>query len=169
MADYFEIGKITGSRGLKGELRVYPLTDDPQRFTLLRELDIFTGKTCNTYNIERVWFQNGMVILKLTGVDDIDQAQKFKDAIIKIPPEKALPLEDDEYYLRDLYEMKVITEDGEVLGELTDVIHTGANDVYEVTDSEKKLLIPAIKDCIINVDIANKQMTVSLLKGLRDL
>ena len=111
------------------------------------------------------------MILKLSGIDDMDRANRLKGAVIRIPPDKALPLGEDEYYHRDLIGMEVFTREGERLGELSEIIETGANDVYAVkTDgAENKLLIPAIKGCIIGVDTDKKIMTVSLPEGLRGL
>ena len=96
-------------------------------------------------------------------------AEKLKGATVKIPPEDALPLEEGEYYIRDLYDMNVVTDDGENLGIIKDILFTGANDVYVVKPEKgKDILIPAIKECILDVDVENKKMTVKLLKGLRD-
>jgi 16S rRNA processing protein RimM len=104
----------------------------------------------------------------LEGVDDRDAAERLTGAFIKIPPEEALPLEENEYYLRDLIGLAVKTDGGEELGRLTDVISTGANDVYAVDKpGQKQLLIPAIKECIVAVDISGGSMTVHLLDGLR--
>ncbi len=95
-------------------------------------------------------------------------AEKLKKCDIVIPKEMALPLEENEYYLKDLYYIDVITDIGENLGKIEDIIFTGANDVYVVRNEEKEILIPAIKKCILNVDIKNKVMTVKLLEGLRE-
>ncbi len=113
--------------------------------------------------------QKAMVILKLAGVNDRDAAEALTNAVIKIPPGMALPLEDNEYYQRDLIGMDVFTDEGELLGKLTDVLRTGANDVYAVNKpGEKEILIPAIKNCVLNVDVAGKKMTVRLMDGLRE-
>ena len=169
LADYFEIGKIVNTQGIKGDLRVVPMTDDPTRFELLDFVYVFTKNGIEEINIEKVWYHKKFVILKLEGIDDMTAAEKYKNSMVKIPADKALPLAEDEFYIRDIYGIAVHTEQGEDLGILEDIIQTGANDVYVVSDGKKKeLLIPAIKQCIINVDVENKVMTVRLLKGLRD-
>ncbi|MCL2462583.1 MAG: ribosome maturation factor RimM [Defluviitaleaceae bacterium] len=170
---YFAIGKIIGPRGLKGELRVYPLTDEPSRFGLLQEVTLeFPPQRggapipSRIYIVETARSHEGIVFLKLAGVDDMTAAEKLRGAAVKIPPEAALPLGEGEYYIRDLIDMEVVTEEGEALGKLTDVLHTGANDVYVAGE---KLMIPAIKECILKVDVPGKKMTVALMEGLRDL
>ncbi len=100
------------------------------------------------------------------------EAEKYKTCLVKIPREQALPLKENEYYIGDLYNMKVVTDQGEDLGEIIEVLFTGSNDVYVVKNTEdpksKEILIPAIKDCILNVDIEGNLMTIHLLEGLRD-
>ena len=112
------------------------------------------------------------VLLKLENIDDMTEAEKYKPCLLKIPKEDALPLEEDEYYVGDLYNMKVVTDTGEDLGKITEVLFTGSNDVYIIKDSgdpsAKDLLIPAIKECILKVDLEANLMTVHLLEGLRD-
>ena len=121
-----------------------------------------------TYSIERVWHNNGMVILKLDGIGDIDTASKLKGSEIIVSREDALPLEDGEHYRADLLGLRVITDDGEELGAIVEIFGTGANDVYSVAkDGGKPVLIPAIKQCILDIDIPGGLMTVHLLKGLR--
>ena len=171
--DYFDIGKIVNVHGLKGEIRVVPTTDDPSRFQLLDSIEIFYGSESSTYPLENAKPHKNVLILKLKGVEDRSKAETLVGGIIKVPRSNALPLEDDEYYQKDLLDMSVVSDKGEDLGLLVQVIETGANDVYvvrpkEPTDS-KDLLIPAIKECILNVDVANKKMTVHLMKGLREL
>lgn len=165
---YFEIGKIVNTQGLKGELRVIPMTDDPKRFLNLKSVEIFFTGLSKTYNVEKVRFHKQFLILKLEDISDINKAETLRGGIIKIPEEMALPLEEDEYYIRDIYGLRVTTVEGEDLGKVKDIIFTGANDVYVISkEGEKDLLIPAIKQCIINVDTKDKIMTVKLLEGLR--
>lgn len=167
MKDYFVIGKIVNTQGLKGELRIFPTTDDINRFKLLKEIIVDEKGSLNIYQIENVRFHKQFVLLKLKGIDDINSAEKLKTFEVKIKPENALLCDKDEYYIRDLYDMKVVTEQNEELGFIKDIIFTKANDVYVVKNKEKELLIPAIKQCILNVDIKNKIMTIKLLEGLR--
>lgn len=165
---YFEIGKIVNTQGLKGDVRVIPMTDDPKRFNNLKSVEVFFPTFSKTYNIEKVRLHKQFVILKFENIDDINEAEVLRGGMIKIPEEMSLPLNEDEYYIRDIYGLKVITVEGEDLGKVKDIIFTGANDVYVVSkEGEKDLLIPAIKQCIINVDTKDKIMTVKLLEGLR--
>lgn len=168
MPDFYEIGTIVNTHGIRGEVRVRPSTFDINRFKLIDEVDVRNGKNNIRVKIESVWYHKQFVILKLHGIDSIDDAQKIKGGVMIIPKESALPLDEDEYYLSDLYDIDVLSDDGEDLGKICDIITTGANDVYVVKkDNEKELLIPAIKQCILNVDINEKKMTVHLLDGLR--
>lgn len=167
MSDYFVIGKIVNTQGIKGEVRVLPSTDDINRFKLLDELLVQKKNELETYEIETVRFHKQFVLLKFKGIDNMTDAEKLKNLEIKIPAELALPCEEDEYYIRDLYGLTVFEENGEKLGTLEDIIFTGANDVYIVKNENEQILIPAIKQCILNINIAEKTMTVKLLEGLR--
>ncbi|MGE4213372.1 MAG: ribosome maturation factor RimM [Anaerotignaceae bacterium] len=168
---YFEIGKVAGTHGIKGTLRVFPTTQDPSRFELLKEVIIDLNGKRETLNILKVSYQKNMVLLTVKEIDDINEAEKYKNATILIPEGKALPLGENEYYTRDLYDMEVYTADNEFLGTITDILVTGANDVYVVKNvgnpEEKELLLPAIKDVVLSVSVAEKKMTVNLLEGLR--
>lgn len=165
---YFEIGKVAGTHGIKGTLRIFPTTQDPSRFELLKEVIIDLNGKQETLKISKVSYQKNMVLLTVKEIDDINVAERYKNATILIPEEKALPLGKDEYYTRDLYDMEVYTADNEFLGTITDILSTGANDVYVVKKAEEKeLLLPAIKDVVLSVSVPEKKMTVNLLEGLR--
>lgn len=166
MDKYFKIGKIVNTQGIKGDIRVIPSTFDIKRFELLDEIFISN----KIYKIEYVRYHKSFVILKFLGVDTMTDAEKLKNKFIEIPDSLALPLEEGEYYIRDLIGLLVFSDEDEYLGILDDVLETGANDVYIIKkENTKDLLIPAIKQCILNVDIENKKMTVHLLEGLKDL
>lgn len=168
MENYFVVGNIVNTQGIKGEVRVMPTVDDVSRFELLDHIFVDRKGSIKEYEIENVRFHKQFVLLKLKGIDDMTTAETLKGTVVKITGDMAVPCEEDEYYIRDLYDMEVVTVEGEKLGIITDVIFTGANDVYAVkNDDGKEILIPAIKDCIINVDIENNTMTVKLLEGLR--
>ncbi len=165
---YFEIGKIAGTHGIKGTLKVFPTTEDPARFELLKEVTVSLKGKNEVFNIDKVGYQKNMVLLTLKEINDINVAEKYKTASIIIPEEKAIPLEENEYYTRDLYDMEVFTTEDEFLGAISDILITGANDVYVVSkDGSKDILIPAIKDCIVSVLVSEKKMIVKLLEGLR--
>jgi len=168
MNDYFEIGKIVNTVGVSGELKIFPTTDDAKRFSLLRTVSIMMGETMIEKAIKNVRYHRNLVMLKLEGVNDIDSANALRGGVIVVSRADALPLADNEYYLKDLLGANICTESGENLGTLRDVIFTGANDVYVINDGfGKDLLIPAISKCILSVNIANKQIIVRLIEGLR--
>ena len=169
MEQYFEIGKITGTHGIRGTMRVFPTTEDPSRFERLKEIIVEIRGKRETFHIQKVAFHKQFVLLTVKEITDITVAELYKNGRILIPDAMAIPLGEDEYYNRDLYGLKVVTEEGEELGEITEIFPTGSNDVYVVKKDGKgkELLLPAIKDCIKNVDLENGVMTVKLLEGLR--
>jgi 16S rRNA processing protein RimM len=118
--------------------------------------------------VENVWYHKQFVMIKFGGIDDMNAAETLRGAEIKIDDSEALPLGEDEYYIRDLLGLRVVTDEGETLGELSDVLQTGANDVYVVKNkNDGQVLIPAIAQCVLDVDIGARAMTVHLLEGLR--
>lgn len=172
MKEYMEVGKLVNTHGVKGEFKVIASTDDPKRFELLKTIFIETKSGLVEFPITSVRYMKNFVLLKLENIDDMTEAEKYKTCLLKIPKEEALPLEENEYYVGDLYNMNVVTKEGEALGQISEVLFTGSNDVYIVRKKgdtkTKELLIPAIKDCILDVNLADNIMTVHLLEGLRD-
>ena len=167
MEQMFTIGKIVNTHGVKGEVRVLPSTDDVKRFGKLKEVKV-ENRTMTTYEIETVRYHKNFVLLKFKGVDNMNEAELLKNSLLKIDRKDALPLKKDEYYQCDLYGLKVVTDTGRDLGKLTDILITGSNDVYIVGNKEKEILIPAIKQCILKVDLEAGEMLVHLLEGLED-
>lgn len=167
MEKFLQVGIISSPHGVRGEVKVYPTTDDVSRFKKLKEV-IAEGKKQNEIlHISQVKFFKNMVILKFDEIHSMDEAEKYRNVPLLIPREKAVKLEPGEYFLCDLIGMRVITDEGEELGDLTEVIRTGANDVYVVqTKNNKEVLIPNIKECIIEVELEKNTMTVHLLEGL---
>ena len=165
--DYLQVGVITSTHGIKGEVKVFPTTDDPNRFRALKDVVLDTGKEQIPLEIEGVKFFKQYVILKFKGIDNINDIEKYKGRDLWIPREEAQELDEDEYYIADLLGMKVLLEDGSEFGTLKNVMETGANDVYIVDSVEHgEVLLPAIKECILDVDIETNTMTVHLMKGL---
>ena len=170
MEQKLQVGIITATHGLKGEVKVYPTTDDPGRFRRLKKVILDNGKVSVDLEIESVKYFKQFVILKVKGLDDIEQVEKYRKASLYVTRDNAVRLKKDEFFIADLIDMKVVNEDGSPLGTLRDVITTGANDVYEVAlDEGGTVLIPAIKECILDVDVENAVMRVHLLEGLLDL
>lgn len=167
--DLLQVGAITSCHGVRGEVKVFPTTDDAARFKKLKKVWMDDNKQLREMEIESVKFFKNMVILKFKGLDNRNDVEILRNAKLLVTRDQAVKLKKDEYFIADLIGLTVVTEEGEELGALTDVLQTGANDVYVVELSNKKeLLIPAIKDCIKLVDIEQKVMTVHLLPGLKD-
>ena len=182
MLERIRIGEIVSVHGVKGALKVLPLTDNPIRFCSLTEVDIVPkrggrkGADVTNYKVLSATPAGNVVLLKLCGVDDRDKAEKFRGMFLEIPREKAVKLPKDSYFVGDLVGCTVKTQDGEVLGTLTEVQFTGANDIYEVTPegtsgNKKKnvMWLPAIGEVIKDVDVAKGEIIVTLLPGLREV
>lgn len=169
MEKLLQVGAITSTHGIRGEVKVFPTTDDINRFKKLKEVVLDTGKEQITLEIQSVKFFKQMVILKFKGIDNINDIEKYKGKNLYVTRENAVKLEKDEYFIADMIGSEVSDEEGEVLGTLKDVMRTGANDVYVVENQEgKELLFPAIKQCVLNVDVENKKITVHVMPGLLD-
>ncbi len=167
MEDLFQIGAVTSTHGLRGELKVYPTTDEPARYHKLKEVILDTGKEQLSLKIEHARLFKQMVIIKFEGFDHINEVEKFKGAKLYVMRENALELRENEYYFADLAGLRVETEEGQLLGKVTDILQTGANDVYVIgRERQKDLLIPAIKDCVKQIDLENGRMVIHLLPGL---
>ena len=170
MEDLLQVGIITSTHGVRGVVKVYPTTDDPRRFRRLKEVVLDTGKEKMNLEIEGVKFFKQFVILKFKGLDNINDIEKYRQKSLYVTRKNAVRLQRDEYFIADLIGLKGQDEDGKELGTVKDVIETGANDVYEVEMADgKSLLLPAIKQCILNVDVENGTMQVHVLEGLLDL
>lgn len=167
MQDKFQVGAIASVHGIKGEVKVFPTTDEPAKFKKLKSVILKTEKEEREIALQSVRFFKNMVIVKFQGVESPEDAQKYRGATLWIAREQAVPLRENEYYRADLIGLSVVTEDGEELGVLTDVLETGANDVYEVTLSDKRTaLFPAIRDCIREVDVEKGYIKVHVMEGL---
>lgn len=170
MEDLLQVGIITSTHGVRGEVKVYPTTDDSRRFRRLKEVVLDTGREKLNLEIEGVKFFKQFVILKFKGLDNINDIEKYRQKSLYVTRKNAVRLQKDEYFIADLIGLKVQDEDGTELGTVKDVIETGANDVYEVEMADgRSLLLPAIKQCILNVDVENGMMRVHVLEGLLDL
>ena len=167
MEEYLEIGQIINTNGLKGFLKVKPLTDDITRFEDLDRVYIQKGNELVEFNIQEIKYSKNMVLLKLENIDDIDEAEKYRNFYIKINRADAVKLDDNSYFIVDIIGSEVYTDEDVFLGKVVDVFPTGSNDVYTVkTEDGKDILLPAIEDVIKNVDTKNKKITVHLLEGL---
>lgn len=170
MEQTLRVGVISSMHGVHGEVKVFPTTDDAKRFKKLKEVLLDTGKELKPMEIEHVKFFKNMVIVKFKGFDNINDMEIYKGKDLLVTRDNAVKLGPDENFIVDLIGLSVVTDEGEILGKLTDVIQTGANDVYEVKmENGKAVLLPAIKQCILDVNLEEQRMTVHVLDGLLDL
>ena len=171
MEDLFRVGVIANTHGVKGEVKVFPTTDAPERFKKLKSVILDTKREKLTLEIQSARFFKNLVIVKFQGIDDINDIEKYKGCDLYVTRENATPLDEGEYYIADLIDMKVVDEEGNELGVLYDVMQTGANDVFVVklNASDKELLLPNIPDCVLNVDLENEIIKVHVLDGLMDM
>ncbi len=169
MEDIFRIGVITTTHGLKGEVKVFPTTDDLNRFKKLKKCFIRTPKEDIQVEKNSCKFFKNMVILSFKEFGDINEVERFRNCDIYVTRDNAVPLEEDEYYISDVIGMNIILEDGSELGVLQDVMQTGANDVFVIKlKDDKELLMPVIKDCVLDMNYDTGKITVRLMKGMLD-
>lgn len=167
MEELLQVGVVTQTHGIRGEVKIFPTTDDAGRFRDLKKVFLDTGREKLPLEIQGVKFFKQFVIVKFKGLDTINEVERFRRCPLLVPREDAVPLEEDEYYIADMIGMQVETEDGKAFGTLKDVMETGANDVYVIDSiSHGEVLVPAIKECIRKVDVAEGKMTVHLMDGL---
>ena len=170
MENLLRVGVITSTHGVRGEVKVFPTTDDMNRSKKLKTVILDTKKGHKTLNVESVKFFKNMVILKFKGYDNINDVEMWRQMDLLITRDQAVKLSPDENFIVDLIGLTVMTDEGEKLGVMMEVLQTGANDVYIVkTDAGKEILLPAIKDCILKVDLEKGEMLVHVLDGLLDL
>lgn len=168
--NFLQIGIITTTHGVRGEVKVFPTTDDNARFKQLKTVLVDTGKTQMELTITNVKFFKNLVILKFKEYDSINDVEKLRRAKLLVTRENAVELKENEYFIADLLDLQAVSDEGEELGVIADVLQTGANDVYVIRKPDAKdLLVPAIKDCIKNIDMEKGVMTIHLLPGLREI
>lgn len=167
MEDILQVGIITSTHGVRGEVKVYPTTDDVRRFKRLKEVILDTGKEQMTLNIEGVKFFKQFVILKFKEFDNINDVEKFRQKSLYVTRKNAVHLNRDEYFIADLMGLRVLDENNKEIGMLREVMETGANDVYVIDMKDgRELLLPAIKQCVLQVDMENGFVKVHILEGL---
>ena len=167
MEKQLQVGVISSTHGVRGEVKVFPTTDDVTRFRQLKKVYLDTGREMLPLEIQNVKFFKQFAILKFKGIDNINDIEKYRGKSLMIDREDAVDLDEDEYFIADMIGMKVYTEDGSEFGTLKDVMETGANDVYIIDSLEHgEVLIPAIRECILDVDMEEERMTIHLMEGL---
>lgn len=165
--EYFEIGQIVNTFGIKGVVKVNYFTDDPLEFEKLKTILVEKNKKLLEFEIEEAKLHKNQVLLKLKGINDINEAEKYKGCYIKLPREKAKKLPENTYFIADLIGIEVFTDNGELLGKVDDIYNSGSADIYVIKDElGKQILLPGIKDVIKEIDVDNEKIIVHLIDGL---
>ena len=169
MEQTLRVGVITSTHGVRGEVKVFPTTDEKERFKDLKKVILDMGKEQKVLEIQSVRFFKNLVILKFKGIDNINDIEMYKGKDLLVTREDAVPLEEGEYFIADLLDLDVYSDEDEKIGVLYDVMQTSANDVYVVkTEEGKEILLPAIDECILDIDLEENRMTVHIMEGLLD-
>lgn len=169
MEQFLQVGIISSTHGLHGEVKVFPTTDDARRFKTGGQLLLDTGKEQIGLEVEGVKFFKKFAILKFKGIDSINEVEKYKGRGLFVTRENAVRLKKNEYFIADLMGLRILDENGGEIGSLRDVMETGANDVYviEMTDG-RELLLPAIRECVLEVNMQEQYMKIHIMEGLLD-
>lgn len=166
MEQFLQVGVISSTHGIRGEVKVFPTTDDPSRFKKLKKVLLDTGRERLELNVLSVRFFKQFVIVKFREFDNINDVEQYRGKSLLVSRGNAVKLEKDEYYIADLIDMEVYTDEGR-FGVLKDVMQTGANEVYIIdSDEHGEVLVPAIRQCILDVDVENNRMKIQLMEGL---
>lgn len=166
MEDMFRVGVIANTHGVRGEVKVFPTTDDPLRYKKLKEVLLDTKEGYRKLEITSTRFFKNLVIVKFKGIDNINDIEKYKGHDLYVTRENAVPLEEGEYYLADIIDATVVTEEGQMFGQLKDVLETGANLVFVVDHEGKEVLLPVIPDCVKEVNVTDGIVKVHIMEGL---
>ncbi len=167
MQDTFVIGVVTQTHGLKGDVKVFPLTDEIRRFDDLKE--VLLEDSGRKLTVTRVQYAKGRVILHFDGISSIEEAEKLKGVYLSVDRSHAVPLKENEYYIADVIGSGVFLEDGSRIGTLKDVLKTGANDVYEILTDEPEgrvMYIPCVREFVKLVDPEAGRIVVRLMKEI---
>lgn len=168
MQPYLIVGKILKPHGVRGEVKVEPLTDDLRRFDKLEYIYIKNADKILPYKIGYVKYGHGVVYIKLEGINSMDDAKTLAGEYLWVDRKHAAPLPEGAYYVGDIIGCRVYTTDGRYLGWVKDIFSTGSNDVYTIFDGRREILIPAIKDVIKSVDIDAERIIIEPMEGLLD-
>ncbi len=167
MTEYFEIGQIVNTFGIKGMVKVKPFTENVEQFEELEKIYIKNKKGKKEYKIQEVKYHKQMVLIKFEGIENPEDADLLRGSYLVINRKDAKPLEEGTYYIVDLLGLEVYTDEGILLGKVDDIFNTGSNDIYVVKDElGKQVLLPGIEDVIKEVDIENGKITVHIIPGL---
>ena len=167
MEQFLQVGVISSTHGVRGEVKVFPTTDDVQRFKKLKKVILDTGREHMLLEVESVKFFKQFAILKFKGIDSINDIEKYKGRSLLVDRDNAVKLRKDEYFIADMIGLTVFTDNGQEFGVMKDVLETGANDVYIIESLKHgEVLVPAIKECVLDVDVERGKMVIHLMEGL---
>lgn len=158
------IGRVLKPWSYHGELKIEILTEFPERFASLRQ--VFLGDDAKLFSVERVRLHGNAALLKLKGIDSTEAAAKLRDQLVQVALEDAVRLPKGKLYLYQVVGLRVTTTDGQALGEIAEVLDTGANDVYVVKDGAREILIPAIEDVVKEISLDRGEVVIKLMEGL---
>lgn len=167
MNDMLQAGVISSTHGVRGEVKVFPTTDDAKRFSRLKEITIIENGNEQILHIKSVKYFKNMVILSFDEFNSLNEVERLKGKPLYVSRKQAVPLDKDEYFIADLIDMEVIDDKTSLKGVVKDVLQTGANDVYVIElEDKRELLLPAIKDCVVNIDMQKRIMLIHIMEGL---
>ncbi len=165
--EYFEIGQIVNHFGIKGMVKVNPFTNDISQFEELKSVLVEKNGKLLDIQIEEVKYSKNQILLKLKGIDTVEEAEKYRNCYIKIARENAKKLPKNTYFIADLLGLTVYTDENILLGKVEDIYNSGASDIYVVKSEDgKQILLPGIKDVIKQIDLEQEKIIVHLIKGL---
>jgi len=167
--DRVTIGQISRVRGVKGEMVVVPLTDEPSRFLKLRKVTVSKEENTDEFLVERAREFKGKVLLKLKKVESPEEAKKLVGGFVEIEKDQLVELPEGRYFIFDIIGLQVVTTKGERVGKVKEVISLAANDVYLVEGDKKQYDIPAIKEVVKRIDLTKREMIIEPIEGLLDL
>lgn len=167
MTDYFEIGQIVNTFGIKGMVKIKPFTENLEQFEELKKIYIKNKKSKKEYKIQEVKYHKQMVLIKFEGVENLEEADLLRGSYVLIDRKDAKPLEEGTYYIVDLLGLEVYTDENILLGKVDDIYNTGSKDIYVVKDNlGKQVLLPGIEEVVKKVDLENKKIIVHIIPGL---
>lgn len=167
MVEYFEVGQIVNTFGIKGQVKVVPFTDDVERFDELKQVYIEKKNELKPFQIEQVNYHKNMVIIKFKNINTIEEAEKYRNCYLKIDRAHAKKLPKDTYFIADLLGLPVYTDEGELLGKVDDIYNSGSSDIYVVkNEMGKQVLLPSIPDVLKEIDLENEKIIVHIIQGL---
>ena len=165
--EYFEIGQIVNHFGIKGMVKVNPFTDDISQFEKLKSILLVKDGKLSEVEIEETKYSKNQVLLKLKGIDTVEEAEKYRGCYLKIARSNSKKLPKDTYFIADLLGLTVYTDENILLGKVEDIYNSGANDIYVIKSEDgKQLLLPGTKEVIKQIDLEQERITVHIIKGL---